>query len=142
MNLRPHIAKFKQRYAEVEAALSAPGVFDNPQRAQELSREYASLKELVAVSDTYLKCIDELAANRELLASEPPDSELAAMTREEIARLEADEKRLMFEVEQALVPADPTDSRNTIVEIRAGAGGAESALFAADLYRMFTRYAE
>jgi len=142
MDLRPHIAKFKQRFTEVEAALGQPGAFDNPQRAQELSREYSRLKELIATSDAYLKCLDELAANRELLATEAPDSEMAAMTKEEIARLEAAEQRLALEVEQGLVPPDPTDSRNTIVEIRAGAGGAESALFAADLYRMFTRYAE
>ncbi|HEY6166927.1 MAG TPA: peptide chain release factor 1 [Verrucomicrobiae bacterium] len=142
MDLRPHIAKFKQRFAEVEAALSHPAAFDNPQRAQELSREYARLKELLAASDSYFRCLDELEANRKSLAAEPPDSELAALTKEEITRLEAEEKRLALEVEQGLVPPDPTDSRNTIVEIRAGAGGAESALFAADLYRMFSRYAE
>ena len=142
MDLRPHIAKFKQRFAEVEAALSHPAAFDNPQRAQELSREYARLKELLAASDGCFKCLDELDSNRKLLAAEQPDSELAALTKEEIARLEAEEKRLALEVEQGLVPPDPTDSRNTIVEIRAGAGGAESALFAADLYRMFSRYAE
>src|ERR1041384_4715554 len=142
MDLRPHIAKFKQRYAEVEATLSDPRVFDNPQRAQELSREYARLKALVAAGDRYLKCVDELAANRGSLASEPAGSELAILTQEEIARAPARFQRLALEIEQALVLPDPADSRNTIVEIRAGAGGAESALFAADLYRMFSRYAE
>src|SRR6185295_4376871 len=70
------------------------------------------------------------------------DSELALMAREEMARLETQEKRLAIEVQKGLLPPDPTDSRNTIIEIRAGAGGSESALFAADLYRMYTRYAE
>jgi peptide chain release factor 1 len=77
-----------------------------------------------------------------LLAAEPADSELAQMAREDIARLEGEETRLAHEVQLGLVPPDPADSRNTIIEIRAGAGGQESALFAADLYRMYTRYAE
>jgi peptide chain release factor 1 len=77
-----------------------------------------------------------------LLKAEPAESELAVMAREEIARLEVDEKRLGHQIHFGLVPPDPTDSRNTIMEIRAGAGGNESALFAADLYRMYCRYAE
>ncbi len=142
MDLRPHIEKFGRRLAEVEAALSDPKVFDNPQRAQELSREYSRLKELVAIGQAYLKARADLAENRALLASEPSDSELALLAREEIARLEAEEKQLAQRVQFGIVPPDPADSRNTIVEIRAGAGGQESALFAADLYRMYTRYAE
>lgn len=142
MDLRPHIDKFARRFAEVEAALSQPAAFDNPQRAQELSKEYARLKGLVGYGQEYLKTVADLAENRALLKSEPVESELAQMAREEIARLEAEEKRLAFEVQRGLVPPDPADSRNTIVEIRAGAGGQESALFAADLYRMYTRYAE
>ena len=142
MDLRPHIEKLNRRFAEVEAALSDPKAFDNSARAQELSREYSRLKELVATGAAHLKAQRDLTENRALLAAEPPDSELALMAREEVARLEADVKRLLVEVQRAVLPPDPTDSRNTIIEIRAGAGGAESALFAADLYRMFTRYAE
>ena len=142
MNLTPHIEKFRRRFAEVEAALSDPKVFDNPQRAQDLSREYARLKELVAQGDSFLKTTVQLAENRALLKSEPPESELAQMAKEEILRLEADEKRLAQQIQFGLVPPDPTDSRNTIIEIRAGAGGNESALFSADLYRMYCRYAE
>jgi peptide chain release factor 1 len=142
MDLRPHIEKFRRRFAEVETALSDPKAFDNPQRAQELGREYARLKELVATGDAYLKAVADLAENRALLAAEPAGSELAQMAAEEIVRLEAEEKRLEKAVQFGLVPPNPADSRNTIVEIRAGAGGQESALFAADLYRMFTRYAD
>ncbi len=142
MELRPHIEKFNRRFAEVEAALSDPKVFDVPARAQELGREYARLKELVATGAVFLKAQRDLDENRTLLAAEPADSELALMAKEEIARLEADLHRITLEVQRGVLPPDPTDSRNTIVEIRAGAGGAESALFAADLYRMFTRYAE
>src|SRR5215469_5802155 len=142
MDLTPHIEKFRKRFAEVEALLSDSKVFDNPQAAQELSREYARLKELVAAGTAYLKSLADLEENRALLKSEPAESEMAVMAREEIARLEGEEKRLAQQIQFGLVPPDPTDSRNTIVEIRAGAGGNESALFSADLYRMYCRYAE
>ncbi|HOX55880.1 MAG TPA: peptide chain release factor 1 [Candidatus Paceibacterota bacterium] len=142
MDLRPQIEKFSRRFAEVEAALSDPKAFDNPQRAQELGKEYARLKELMAQGQAYLKAVVDLAENRVLLQAEPAESELAQMAKEEIARLEAEEKRLGLEIQRGILPPDPADSRNTIVEIRAGAGGQESALFAADLYRMYTRYAE
>ena len=142
MELRPHIERFNRRFAEVEANLSDPKVFDNPLRAQDLGREYARLKGLVATGAVFLKAQRDLEENRTLLAAEAPDSELALMAKEEIARLEADLHRLTLDVQRGVLPPDVTDSRNTIVEIRAGAGGAESALFAADLYRMFTRYAE
>jgi len=142
MDLRPQIEKFSRRFVEVEAALSEPTAFDNPQRAQDLSREYARLKDLAAQGGDYLKTVAELSENRALLQSEPAGSELVQMAKEDIARLEAQERRLARQIEKGLLPPEPTDSRNTIIEIRAGAGGQESALFAADLYRMYTRYAE
>src|ERR1035438_2927373 len=142
MDLRPHIERFRKRFAEVEAVLNDPKLFDNPQRAQELSREYSRLKELVAMGDNFFKTQEQLAENRALLKSEPEESELAQLAREEVARLEIAEKRFAQQIQFGLVPPNPTDSRNTIIEIRAGAGGSESALFAADLYRMFCRYAE
>jgi len=142
MDLLPHIEKFSQRFAEIEAALSDPKIFDNPQRAQEMAREYAGLRELVGQGKNYLKTVADLEENRSLLAKEPSDSEMAAMAKEEILRLEKEEQRLALEVYKGIVPNDPSDSRNTIIEIRAGAGGSESALFSADLYRMYTRYAE
>ncbi len=142
MDLRPYIDKFARRYAELEQMLSDPKVFENPQRAQELGKEYARLKDLVQCGQQYAKALDDLQENRQLLQSEPNDSELALMAKEDIARLEKDVEKLKQQLERGIVPPDPTDSRNTIIEIRAGAGGMESALFAADLYRMYTRYAE
>jgi len=142
MDLRPYIEKFARRFAEVEAALSDPKAFDNPQRAQELSKEYARLKDLVTAGQAYLKSAHDLDENRLLLRTEPADSEMAQLAKEEVARLEHEEHQLGQEVQRGILPPDPADSRNTIVEIRAGAGGQESALFAADLYRMYTRYAE
>ena len=87
MDLRPHIERFRKRFAEVESLLSDPKVFDNPQNAQELSREYARLKDLVAAGGAYLKVVTDLEENRVLLKSEQAESELAAMAREEITRL-------------------------------------------------------
>jgi peptide chain release factor 1 len=142
MDLAPQIVKFDNRFAEIEAALSDPRVFDNPQRAQELSREYSRLKELVSIGRAYAKVLSDLADNRAMLQSEPPESELAQMAKDEITRLEAQQKRLELEIQRGILPPDPADSRNTIIEIRAGAGGQESALFSADLYRMYTHYAE
>jgi len=142
MNLRPHIERFSQRFAELESALSDPKVFDNPQRAQELSKEYARLKDLTATGQAYKKTLADLQENRELLRTEPENSEFAQLAREEMARLEGEEQRFAREIQRGILPPDPADSRNTIIEIRAGAGGQESALFAADLYRMYTRYAE
>jgi peptide chain release factor 1 len=142
LDLLPHIEKFRRRVTEIEAALSDPATFDNQQRAQEMSKEYARLKELVAGGDNFFKTQAQLVENRALLQSEPPESEIAQLAREEIVRLEAEGKKFTQQIQFGLVPPNPTDSRNTIVEIRAGAGGSESALFAADLYRMFTRYAE
>ena len=142
MDLRPHIDNYSKRLLEVESALNDPKVFASNQRFQELSKEYARLKELVERGSAYLKTIADLAANRALLKSEANDSEIAQMAREEIARLEVEEMRSALEVQRGILPPNPTDSRNTIVELRAGAGGSESALFAADLYRMYSRYAE
>jgi peptide chain release factor 1 len=142
MDLRPHLERFARRLAEVETALSDPKVFDNNQRAQELSREYSRLKELVALGGAYAKALADLDENRALAKSEAADSEMGVMAGEEVRRLEAEVARLNRELQMGVLPPDPTDSRNTIIEIRGGAGGSESALFAAELYRMYTRYAE
>ena len=120
--------------------MNDPKVFENNQRAQELSREYSRLKELTGSGEAYLSVLHQLEENRQLLES--GDAELVEMAREELTRLEAEEKRLGSELQRGIIPPDPSDSRNTIIEIRAGAGGSESALFAADLYRMYTRYAD
>ncbi|MCZ7637320.1 MAG: peptide chain release factor 1 [Verrucomicrobia bacterium] len=141
MDLRPYVEKSRRRLAEVETALSDPNVFAHPARAQELAREYARLKETVAHGEAYTRAFEELEANRQLLAQET-DPELVALATEEATRLEAALPGLALKFQAGLLPADPADSRSTIIEIRAGAGGSESALFAADLFRMLTRYAE
>jgi peptide chain release factor 1 len=138
-DLKPFIEKFRRRFAELESILNDPKLFEQPQKAQELSREYSRLKELVGFGERYLKVVRELEESRVLAQGA---DELAEMAREDLPRLEQEEKRLSGELQKGIVPPDPSDSRNTIVEIRAGAGGSESALFAADLFRMYSRYAD
>jgi peptide chain release factor 1 len=142
MNLGPYIEKFARRLSEVEAALSDPKLFENSAKSQEISREYSRLKGLTEAGGRYLKALHDLEEHEAFLKTEPAESELAQLTREEIPSLQTQAQRLAKEVLIGVAPPDPADSRNTIIEIRAGAGGSESALFAADLYRMYTRYAE
>lgn len=142
MDLRPFIQRFRDRFAEVEAQLSAPDAYAQVQRGQELTREHSRLRDLVTAGDAYLKTVADLAGNRALLEGEPAGSELAALATEEITRLEGEEQRLAQRVQEGVVPPSPVDSRNSILELRGAAGGDESALFAADLLRMYQRYAE
>ena len=115
MDLSPQIERFARRLAEVEATLSDAKVFANPQRAQELGKEYARLKTLVGHGHAYLKVLADLDANRALLAAEPANSELAQMAKDELSRLGAEDKRLALEVQRGILPPDPADSRNTII---------------------------
>lgn len=142
MELLPFIEKFRRRFAEVEASLSEPDAFSNPMRGQELTREHSKLRILVEDGDRYLAVLQELKDNQELVELEPVGSEMSIMGLEEIARLDKERLRLEARVQQGIVPPSPADSRNSIIEIRAAAGGDESALFAADLSRMYQRYAE
>lgn len=140
MNLAPHIARFRKRFSELESELASPNLYDNPQRAQEITREHSRLKAVVASCDEFEKLTRELAEAQSMSAS--GDADLAEMAKEELVRLEPLLQKATQAVRFAIVPPDESDSRNTIVEIRAGTGGSEAALFAADLYRMYSRYAE
>ncbi|MGC8744388.1 MAG: peptide chain release factor 1 [Verrucomicrobiia bacterium] len=142
LNIEPHIEKAIKRFTEVENALADPSVFNNPQKMQELSKEYARLKEVAELGNKYKKVLKDIEENEALLKSEAPDSELHQLAQEEIKKLQTESNNLYNQILMKLTPDEPSDARNTIIEIRAGAGGQESALFAADLFRMYTRYAE
>jgi peptide chain release factor 1 len=142
VDLHPFIEKFRRRFDEVEAQLSLPDAFANAQRGQELTREHSRLRELVTDGEEWRRIGSEIAASREMVATEPPGSELAQMAAEELPGLEDRFQRVTLRLLDGIAPPSPTDSRNSVVEIRAAAGGAEAALFAADLCRMYTRYAE
>jgi peptide chain release factor 1 len=142
LDLNHFIERFQQRFQEVEAQLSAPDAFTQPQKGQELTREHARLKGLVEAGERWRSLKAELAENKSMVESEPEDSEMHGLAAEEVERLKPEVQRWADRLTLGIVPPDPTDSRNTVVEIRAGAGGAESALFAAELFRVYTRYAE
>jgi len=128
------------RYEELERLLADPEVLRTPGRLQEYGRELAGLQELVTVARDYRQATRQLAEARELLIGDDP--ELVAMAAEECAALEGRQAELEERLHVLLVPRDPNDERDVIVEVRAGTGGDEAAIFAADLFRMYTRYAE
>ncbi len=140
MNIASSIAKARDRAAELEAELSKPEVYADQRRASELAREHQRLKDLLACHDRRDSVTKQIAENEELARGDDP--EMAELAEAELGALRAEAERLDGEIQLGLVPPDPHDSRNTIVEIRAGAGGEEAALFAADLFRMYSRYAD
>ena len=126
------------RLAELEATLADPRVAADMKRFRELRREHAEAASLVERFRRYEQRERDLAAAQELL----DDADMAEMAREEAVEAQADMERLHAELQTALLPRDPDDARNAFLEIRAGTGGDESALFAGDLARMYLRYAE
>ncbi|MFZ5807358.1 MAG: peptide chain release factor 1 [Verrucomicrobiota bacterium] len=141
MNIKLHIDNFRKKFAEIEEQLSAPNLYDNPRKAQELTREHSRLKSALADADALAQLEKDLEENRAIVQS-GEDKDLAELATEEIPSLEKRVAELRQRVLAAIVPPDPNDSRNTIIEIRAGTGGDEAAIFAADLFRMYSRYAE
>jgi peptide chain release factor 1 len=137
-SLRQQFERLGMRLAELNATLADPGVASDMNRFRGLTREHAEVDSLVQRFRQYEQRERDLGAAREML--EEPD--MAEMAQEEIASAEADITRLHAELQTALLPRDPDDDRNAFLEIRAGTGGDESALFAADLLRMYLRYAE
>ncbi|MBA2720715.1 MAG: peptide chain release factor 1 [Chloroflexi bacterium] len=130
------------QYEDVQAELATPEVSRDPDRIRDLGRELARLEPVVQAFQALETTRTELAGAREMRESGDADAEMKAMVADEIDRLVADEDRLVEEMKVLLLPRDPNDDRDVIMEIRAGAGGDEAALFAAELLRMYTRYAE
>jgi peptide chain release factor 1 len=126
------------RYAELEELLCQPHVLSDTKTYTDLSRERADLSELVRVFTRFMEVGKRLADDRAARS----DPELRELVELEIPELEGELERLTSELNLLLLPSDPNDARNTVLEVRAGTGGEEAALFAADLFRMYTRYAE
>lgn len=128
------------RFDELTRLLADPDVAQDYEKVAEYAKERADLEEKVNIYHRYRKIETEHAAAEEMLTDE--DEDIRVMAEEELLRLEAEQERLEQRLRHLLIPKDPRDERNVIVEIRAGAGGDEAGLFAADLLRMYTRYAE
>jgi peptide chain release factor 1 len=138
--MNDRLAELEARYQEITRMLSTPEVANDHARFADLGRELARLEPIIAAGREWRSLSVELEGARAM--AHDPDTEMRALATEEIARLEAAEAGVEARLRALLVPADPNDDRNVIVEIRAGTGGEEAALFAADLYRMYARYAE
>jgi peptide chain release factor 1 len=134
------LADLARQYDDVGQQLATPEVLADPAQLRKLGRELARLEPVVAAYRELGEVRGQLAGAREMRDHEA-DEELKAMARDEIAELESREQQLLDDLKVALLPRDPNDDRNVIVEIRAGAGGEEAALFAAELLRMYMRYA-
>jgi peptide chain release factor 1 len=140
MDFEPLIQRKRERFQQLEREIADPKLFDNRKRAGEIMREHASTKELLAKWDELENARNQLDGNRELASSR--DVEIAAMADDEIPDLEKRVAEFERELQISLLPPDENENRDAIVEIRAGTGGNEAAIFAADLYRMYHRYAE
>jgi len=131
----------QKRYDELSQLLAQADVATNPKRLQELSKEKAALEDIVGTYQQYKAKGKELAELEDLLNSHA-ESEMMALVKEEVSKLKQQQDDLLRRLKLSLIPKDPAKDRDVIVEIRAGAGGGEAGLFAADLFRMYSRYAQ
>ena len=138
--LQQALARVEARSAELDRLLAEPDVARDPKRLRDLSRERSRLARTVETSEQYKRLQKTLADDRAAVVS--GDAELAELAQAELPELEARETTLSEELKKLLLPRDPDDDKNVIVEIRGGVGGEEAALFAADLYRLYSKYAE
>ncbi len=141
MSLEARLDEIERRLEEIEAEWSRPEVAADPERTRQLGQEQAQLAPVVDSHRRLRTVREQLAAARHERDIES-DAELHDLVREVIAELEADEQGLQAQLRLQLLPSDPNDGRDVIIEIRGGTGGEEAAIFAADLLRMYARYAE
>jgi peptide chain release factor 1 len=135
------LALVEERYKELNRLMADPEIATDHIRLKELAQEQAEIKELVQIYRQY-KANEQELSETEAMLQEGGDEELEELVKEEIERLTARQEKLYEKLKLMLLPRDPKDKKNVIMEIRAGAGGDEAGLFGADLYRMYTRYAE
>jgi len=142
MDTLPDITPFQRRLDELDAQMAEPSFYTNARKATEISREQQGLRRMLEDYQAYARLSRELAEHAALLKDPSADVELRALAQQELPELQARRVTLQQAVLLAMIPPEPADSRNTVFEIRAGTGGDEASLFAAELYRMYTRYAE
>jgi peptide chain release factor 1 len=128
------------RVLDLQRLMTDPSVVGNPREMQRVGRELSELRPLAQAYARHRKITQELEENRQLLEAEK-DPEMRSMAREEVARLSEEQERLAGEIRLLLLPKDPNDEKNILIEIRAGAGGGEAALFATELFRAYSMYA-
>ena len=134
------LKEINKRFEEISKRLYDPDIVNNREEYRRLAKESKYLQPILEKSKEYLKVVANLEEDREILKGS--DAELKELVHEEINELQEKEKKLQEELKVLLIPKDPNDNKNAIIEIRAGTGGDEAAIFAADLYRMYSKYAE
>jgi len=135
------LEKVKSRYNEISGLLSDPAISGDQNEIIKLSKEFSEIEDIVKAYDIYLTTKKELEENKQLLY-ETSDQEMKELARGEQEILEERMQKVEAEIKKLLIPEDPADNKNAIFEIRSGTGGEEASLFAADLYRMYSRYFE
>lgn len=130
----------KARFAELGVALSNPEIVSDNQKYKQLSKEYRHLEKIVNVRDQYAKILDDIEFNREVLNSD--DEEMRELAKEELPALQEEKEKFEKIIRNMLIPKDPQDEKNCILEIRAGTGGDEASLFAGNLMRMYLKFCE
>jgi peptide chain release factor 1 len=135
------LAKIEQQYIELESEMTTEEAISNPKKMQELAQERARLEELVTLYRRYRQSVKTLRETKAML-NDNLDEEMLSMVKQEIDSLESDIEQQHQDLKLFLLPKDPNDEKDIIMEIRAGTGGEEAGLFAADLFRMYTRYAQ
>jgi len=136
--LKEKLQPFVERYEEINRLLSSPQITNDIKKMTELSKEQSDLEPLVQKAKEYFSTLEAIEENKSLIE----DEELGELAKEELKELEPKKERLEEEIKLLLIPKDPNDEKDVYLEIRAGTGGEEAALFAADLFKMYARYAE
>ena len=134
------IKKIINTYDDLTDQLSDPKIISNPPKFRDIAKQHHDLEPVVQKGREYIKLIEQIVEYRSILDGDDPD--LKAIAKEEIDDLFSQQEQQENELKILLLPKDQRDSKNTIIEIRAGTGGEEAALFSADLYRMYSHYAE
>jgi len=141
MNLLDQLRSIKERYLQLEERLSDPELVTDMSKFRKVNKDYKDMQPVVEAYDAYKQVIGNIADSKKILQEEK-DQEMREMAKEELDFLEAEKERMEEEINILLIPKDPEDEKNAIVEVRAGTGGDEAAIFAGDLYKMYQRYCE
>ena len=139
-SIKAKLDSVSERHEEIAALLGDADTISDQNRFRDLSREYSQLEPVVKAYSDYKATTDDLLSAREM--ADDPDPEMRAMAKDEIAAAETQLESLNLDLQKLLLPRDPRDENNVFIEIRAGTGGDEAAIFAGDLYKMYSRYAE
>jgi peptide chain release factor 1 len=141
MELIEKLRAVKEKFEKINEQLSDPDIVNNQEKLIALSKERSELIEVVEAFDKYDMVLRNIEGNREII-EKGDDRELAEMAESELEELKSEKEKLEEEIKYILIPKDPNDNKDVIVEVRAGTGGDEAGLFAFDLYRMYSRFAE